>query len=483
MLGSALALTLTLGAALPRPRAAAPDPAQAIVDTAIARMGGAVALRGIKTARYELITQWLTTSFSTRPFSDAPGYEVHSDLRDYDAKIWRNVRRFRRDGSWLENVDLVVDTVAARHTTQPQGVASRSGVVDGWSPLNVAYIDERRELFALTPERLVIQLRDARDLRSGRDTSIGGLPHSSVSATIDGYPFVVYFRKSTGLPTVARYRADEANDFGLAPWGPGPIEVWYSSWRGLRAGGVIIPMQWDIVRAGLPYKRMSVIAAEYNVPVAPDSVTLPSSVRAAYLANERHPMGDIPLDSAKIIGGGRVASFGSPAGPRAAVKIAGAWWLIEPGNLPLNAQRAAEWLATHDDGAHVGGGILTGANPAGGSAWLATQHLPLYVAPAAAVATDVSLGNYGAPRATVHRVQSTTSFGAAAGSPQAAVLEPMDFMNTQGALVIYVPSMRWLYTPTPLGVNERVYLARRIKERGWAVDRIATPANLEGVAP
>ena len=113
---------------------------------------------------------------------------------------------------------------------------------------------------------------------------------------------------------------------------------------------------------------MTVVGTTYNVAIPPDSVTLPPTVRAAYLANERRPMGDIPLDSAKLVAGGRLASFGSPAGPLAAIKVSGKWWLVEPGNLPLNAERAAQWLAAHDAGAKVAGAILTTGNPAGGSA-------------------------------------------------------------------------------------------------------------------
>ena len=477
----ALVLALTTALAPARPTNAAS--AQSVVDTAIARMGGAAALRSINTARYELVTQWLRTSFDSRPFNDLPGYEVHSELRDYRALIWRNVRRFRRDSAWSESVDLVVDTIAARHTSQQQGVASRSGVVDGWSPLNVAYIDERRELFAITPERLVILLRDAADLRAGSDTVIAGVAHDRVLATIDGYPFTVFFKKSTGLLSLARYRADESNDFGLAPWGPGPIEVWYSSWRGVPTSKVYIPGQWDIVRAGRPYKRMTVVGTTYNVAIPPDSVTLPPTVRAAYLANERRPMGDIPLDSAKLVAGGRLASFGSPAGPLAAIKVSGKWWLVEPGNLPLNAERAAQWLAAHDAGAKVAGAILTTGNPAGGSAWIARQNLPIYAGPATAAATRVSLTAYGAPLNTVHAVSAPTWIGAANAAAGAVVVEPMDFMNTSSSLIVYSPSEKWLYATASLGPNERAYLTRRIKERGWDVTRIGTPANLEGVAP
>ncbi len=120
--------------------------------------------------------------------------------------------------------DLVVDTIAARHTTEPQGVAARGAPVDGWSPLNSAYVDERRELFALTPDRLLLALRDAPDLRSLPDTVVAGSAHAAVHATVEGFPMTAFFRRSDGVLSLARYIADESNDFGLAPWGPGKLK-------------------------------------------------------------------------------------------------------------------------------------------------------------------------------------------------------------------------------------------------------------------
>ena len=113
--------------------------AVAIIDTAIARMGGSAALRAIHTVRYDLTTQWLGTSFDKRPFQDGPGYELSTDLRDYTTNTWRNTRHFFSGGAWIEMTDLVLDTVAARRGgPQAVGVATPAGVVDGWAPLNIA---------------------------------------------------------------------------------------------------------------------------------------------------------------------------------------------------------------------------------------------------------------------------------------------------------------------------------------------------------
>ncbi|MGH7649144.1 MAG: hypothetical protein ACREND_13590, partial [Gemmatimonadaceae bacterium] len=296
--------------------------AQAIVDTAIARMGGLDALRAIRTARYAMVTQWLTTTFNSRPFTDAPSYELNTDMRDYVSRTWHNVRRFPTGDKWTEMIDLVVDTIAARYSATPlPSVANAGATINHWTALNVAYIDERRELFTFTPDRLLLLLDDARDLRRDRDTTIGGVAHTAVSATINGYPTTAFFRRDDGFLTMVRYHADESNDFGLAPWGPMSVEEWYSVWRYDLTAHVRAPTEWDIVRVGKPYKRMTVLSVAYNPTLPADSLVLGDSIRGEYLAHARHPMADVPLTGAHLVLGGRLAVFATPGAPIAAVKV------------------------------------------------------------------------------------------------------------------------------------------------------------------
>ena len=64
--------------------------------------------------------------------------------RDYELNAWRNTRRNLANGTWRESVtNVVVDTVA---TMRPAGA-------NAFRPLSIAYVDERRELFAFAPER------------------------------------------------------------------------------------------------------------------------------------------------------------------------------------------------------------------------------------------------------------------------------------------------------------------------------------------
>jgi hypothetical protein len=455
-----------------------------IVDTAIARMGGLSALQGIRTARYRMAIQWLNPNFDARPYRDSPGYELDTDYRDYDARIWRNTRRFPTGSNWLEYIDLVVDTVAARQGPNlTRSIPTPAGVIDGWAPLDIAYIDERRELFALTPDQLLLRLREARDLSSHADTLIGGIRHSAVNGTVEGYPMTAFFRQTDGMLALARYHADESNDYGLAPWGPMDVEVWYSVWRRDRSGHVYMPFQWDVARVGRPYKRITVLDVAFDSTMPPDSLELSASVRDGYLKYARKPMADLPLDSARISADGRMALFNTTGAPRAAVKIGAEWLLLEPGDLPLNAERASAWLREHDEKTRVGGAVIGREWPSGGAAWVARSKLPIYVAPSGAQWLKTTLANFGSPATSMHVVGGGQWIRTSSAPRDSAWVEPIDLPSAPRAVLMYVPSMRWVYSSGITGKLDQEFVARRISERGWTVERIGTLQLPSGAPP
>jgi hypothetical protein len=287
---------LVVAGQLSSPAPAAAQSALAVVDTALARMGGVPAAQAVRRVRFEMVTQWQRTTFDDRPYGDQPSYESHSDLRDYDARSWRNTRRFNNGRSVVEVADVVNDSVAIRRSPGgPGGVASPTSVAPGtWTPLNVAYVDERRELFAVAPERALLGARAARDLHTLRDTVVGGTAQARVAATVDGLPMTLVVNRSTGFLTAVRFAAAAPNDFGLVPWGRMDVEVWFSGWR-KQPGGLAYPYQWDVRRVGRPYKRMTVLAATFNPAASPDSFAVTDSLRVAYLATAVRAMHDVQL--------------------------------------------------------------------------------------------------------------------------------------------------------------------------------------------
>ena len=293
----------------------------------------------------------------------------------------------------------------------------------------------------------MLALSAAADLQARPDTTIGGDRHAVLTATIDGFPFTTFVRRATGLPTAVRFRADEANDFGLAPWGPMEVEVWYSRWVPNASGRVVLPRQWDTKRVGRLYKRMSVMSATFNAAMPADSLTFPDSVRTLFLAKGRRPMADLPIDSAVVIAGGAALQFYGSGAPSGALRVGDTWHLLDGGNLLVNAERAAAWIASNAPGGAkgVGPAILTANRPGSIAVWAARAGQRAYVGPAGADPVRQSVRGHGAPVTGVQVVTAGRWLRAATGARDSLWVEPIDLANGSG-LVVYVPSQRWAYS-------------------------------------
>ena len=458
---------------LPTPAA---ERADAVLDRAMERMGGEAALRDVRRVRLEMITQWLRTTFSDRPGADVPSYEINTELRDYTVPAWRNARRFPTFPSAGDLVDVVSDSVAIRQSTVgiPKGAASAAAPAGAWVPLNIAYVDERRELFAVAPERVLLLAKDAADRRVLADTTVDGVRHARVSATIDGrFPSVLFIRSSDGVLSMVRYHAAHPNDFGLAPWGAMDVETWYSKWVRTESG-LVYPRQWDVRRVGRPYKRMTIVSVAVNPPEADGEFAVSDSLRSAFVATASRPMHDLPLTAATRPVE-RVVAFNSPGGPVGAVRLGARWLLLEGGQAPLNAERAAGWLRTETKGA-VAGAILSATTPTnGGAAWLAQQGVPLYVAPGGTAQTRMILRDHGAPARSLRSVTGGQWVGVDGDSLR---LEPVDLPNSVGALVAWVPSLGWLYSASAADPVDRDALLAWATARGWPVEWVGSPRGL-----
>lgn len=447
----------------------APDPrAVALIDTSIEHMGGAAALRGLTRVRMEMMTQWQRTSFDARPYTDLPSYERHTDQRNYTISAWRNYRRFAAGSGWREITDIVRDTVAIR---QSNGT---------WAPLNVAYVDERKELFTFAAERVLLAAREAGDLRALADTTIGNVIHGRVAATVGGYPTTLFFRRNDGLLAMARYVAAQPNDFGLVPWGRMEVEMWYSRWTP-GPNGVSLPWQWDVRRVGKPYKRLSVLAFALDTAAA-DSFEVSDSLRTAFFATANKPMQDLQPDSAKVLQPGLVrftaaGSFGFPAG---AVKVGKSWLLLESGQAGVNAQRAIEWLGENDAEGKVSNAVLTppsGAN--GGIVYLSRQETPIYLSSGAMPYASAILKNNGRPVKAIEVAKGQWL----RMSGDSVWIEPVDLPDNPSSLMVYLPSLKWAYSAMAVTPLHQRYLLDRLKTHGWSVERIGSLRDLWAVPP
>lgn len=431
--------------------------ADAVVDRAMTLMGGATVLRGIERARFEFMTQWQRLGFREIPSADRPSFEPHTDVRDYTLGAWRNTREFPQGAL----VNIVRDSVAI------------TGSEGAFRPQSIAYVDERDELFLYTPDRLVLELSASPDRRLEADTLIAGEPHRIIAATArTGQRVRTYFHAGTGLPTLLRFRAAHPNDFGLVPWGEMAVEVWYSGWRTF--GEVSMPTQWDILRVGRPYKRLTIRRAEFNPVFAADSFTIADDHRAAFLA-ARGPMHDRPVDSVAVLHPGLVAlhGFGYPTG---AIRTDAGWFLFEAGQHPLVLERALTALREAAGVDQLAGAILVMARTGNGAvSALADTGIPLLVAPAAAPFVQTMLANGERSAGSVDVVREVREVGIGSDRVQ---LAPVDLPDAPGSLMIYSEALGWLYAPDALSPLDVQLVRDRARALGWQWQSMGTVRGL-----
>lgn len=465
-----LSLLLLAGVITAAPlRSKVPDPAaKAIIDTALARMGGAAAVARVQRVRREMLTTWQRTSFRDEPYADAPSFELHTDIRDYGLNAWKNTRKFSLVGAGPQIVDIVNDSVAIRQ--MPNG---------SWSSLSIAYVDERHELFAIAPERILLLARDAADLKLGRDTTIDGVPTARLTATVDRYAMTIFIRRGDGLLAMSRFHAAQPNDFGLTEWGAMDVETWYSRWARTPAG-VALPTQMDQRRVGRPYKRMSVLQMAFDTVATAETFAISDSLRALYFVKDTRAMHDVALDTAKVVDG-IFAIFGAPGSPTGAVKLGGRWVLVEAGQGELSADRAVEWLSKNDASAPVGGAVLTLTNAGnGGVTALARRRVPTWIAPGSKPFVDRMVGNTGvagvAPT-TVAREQWIKV------GNDSLWLAPIDLPDSPRTMVVYSPTLKWAYSATAFAPLQQQYVLAALRGRGWTVEKLGSARAINTPAP
>ena len=456
-----------------------PAPSTAALDTAITRMGGEETLRKVERVRFETMTLWQRMGFESRQSDLIGAYELHSDLRNYSLNAWRNTRRSVSGPLLRESTDIVQKDVAIRRFP-----AGQDGVLPAWAPLSIAYVDERREVFGFTPDRLLLAARAANDLRALPDTTMHGVSHARVSATIEGFPTTIFFRRNDGFLAMARYRAGQPNDFGLAGWGDMEVEVWYSRWAKYPlagTGGISFPTEWDVRRVGKMYKRLTLLSANFDAVAPADSFAISDSLRSAFAAGAAaRPMWELPMDSAKILEP-RLAKFGNPGQSQQAVKMGNTWLMLEGTSMPQRNETDIQWLEQADPGASVSGLLITSPNVGrGGAAWFAGKKLPVYVAPGASASMAATMKNWKqSPSAlTVLTKPQWIRVGG-----DSLWVESMDFPDAPGATIAYFPSMRWVYAAMAASPLAFDMIVARIRQRGWDVDRIGSQRSLTQPIP
>jgi len=448
--------------------AQSPAPVRSVVERAITAMGGDSSLRAIRSQRMEVMTQWMRTSIADRPYLDYPSFERHTDLRDYTTNSWRNTRSPVNAGPPNPFPFIVRDDVAVVYRN------ARPDLPGAWMPLSIAYVDDRRQLFAFAPERLVLTLRDDPRARMLPDTTIDGAPHARVAATVDGYESVTFFRRRDGLPAMVRFLADETNDFGLAQWGMHEVEFWYSRWGSpSRApGSPLLPFQRDVNRIGVPYKRMTVLSLVVNAAAPADSFAISDSLVRAYregpAAKAMWDISAAAVDSGttRSADGNFITAFTFWLGSEGAVKIGGRWMMLQSGVGRGVPAKVAEWAARHTADTPLGGVFATTTSN-GGLSWMLAQRHVVVAAPSLRPYLPAIL--HGPIPASVTMVSAARWVRIGSDS---VWVEPLPGGELPGSMIIYSPTLRWLYSPsatTPAGRAHEADVIARLSARGMSV--------------
>jgi hypothetical protein len=221
---------------------------------------------------------------------------------------------------------------------------------------------------------------------------------------------------------------------------------------------------------------MTVMSAEFNPELDDDTFAVSDELRSAYLATATRPMHDLPLDSARVAGDFvTFGAFGSPAG---AVRLGDGWLLLETGQAPLSLDRALDWMDANAAGDIVAAVVTIPQQGNGGVAALPGRGVPLLVAPGAAPLVEAMLDGQqvSADFETVDEGRWITAAG------DSARVEPIDLPDLPGSLLVYVPSLRWIYVGGALQALERDGVMDRARERGWVVERVGHSRGIDAPA-
>jgi hypothetical protein len=289
MITALLMLALSVGGANEPPaqktaKAGSPTSAKILVLSAIDAMGGEAKLRAIKSVRSEGISHDNMLEQSERP-----------------------------QGPWLVNYTDFIETRDNENGRLRRETRSRNFQTDGWNSLNsvvsggVAAIENKGRFFPffpgaaqeaeesidLSPERALIAALDSADLRLETDSMIQDVSNHIVAFSLKGHPARLFLNADTALPTAVEIISDHPFDLFWHVWGDATTRIYFSLWT-LEPGGIRYPRQWDVERARMPFKTITITKLALNVPIDEKAFAIPEDVGRAYEKNKT-AIEDLPL--------------------------------------------------------------------------------------------------------------------------------------------------------------------------------------------
>lgn len=259
------------------------DPrARALLAHSLEAMGGAPRFEGLRSIRVAGVGHEHALEQSERPEGPwLPTYRQFSELRDIAGMRLRRMQEQR--GFWSadwQEMTTVADTGAA---------AMRRGERSAPAPGNVR--TSALESLALSPERILLTARAARDARVVGDTILQGVAHDVVAFTWDARPVRLFLNRNTRLPAGYTIPAPAADVFAEV-WGDTPTLTLWSLWS-LEPGGWLYPRQFDRLRFGHTLSSELVQSVAFDAPAPADSFAIPDETRAAFATFSTRTLGSM----------------------------------------------------------------------------------------------------------------------------------------------------------------------------------------------
>jgi hypothetical protein len=193
-------------------------------------------------------------------------------------------------------------------------------------------------------------------------------------------------------------------------------------------------------------------------------------------------MWDAPLDSAKLVEND-FATFPPFLGVLGAVRVGGQWVLLESGQRDGAASKLNEWFARNTPESPLAAAVITNLGPSnGGAKWFVAQKKPVYAAPGAAPMLRKVVGAAASPRITVVEASRWVKVGS-----DSLWLERVDTPDGHGAMIVYAPTLKWIYgvnvVGRPAAKTEQDAIITRLRARGFAVEWMATQRAIRAPLP
>lgn len=485
VLAAGFAFSLSSAVVTRRPNPA-PRRAQTARDVVLASaeaIGGIDRLRALRGVRVEEVGSEYLVSTITR--GDAPPRVISETV---------TTLRSGNDSVLRRTLVQAVPMRAGRFTTTTIVNRGVPAAIRGTALVMGANVDltTASEELALSPERVLLTALDARDLRLGRDTVLGGITHRVVSLGLDGAPVRLFIDAESAFPTrVELVRAYPSYVF-WAMWGDMRFATTWSAWT-LERRGVRYPRQRSTTLNGEPFRELVVTALDPDSDVPADSVAIPDSVRVAFasrLGAERAATGrrpNVKLTPVDLADGVVLYQGGYQS---AAVRQRDGIVIIEAPESNAKSRAVLADVATRWPGMRVKAVINTSPMwmHAGGLREYAARGIPIYVTD---VGTPVVQALLAAPHAqapdslakahtqpTVRSVSRALTLGT---GDERLELRPPRGQHSAAMMLVWLPARRLLYAsdvvipdafePVFSGAY-RAELARLVKREGLDVERV-----------